>query len=108
VADLSICPSCGSGLVQPLRWQEQEGEHELDLRCPECFALMRGTFEAADVEALDRTLRAARDSINAAYESSVRETMEAVAHCLERALALDLVSADDFAARRPEQYPRAA
>jgi hypothetical protein len=107
VADLSICPSCGSDLVQPLRWQEQGARHELDLRCPECFTLVRGTFAAADVEALDRTLRAAREAINAAYETRVRENMEALAHCLERALALDLVSADDFAPSRPQQ-PRAA
>lgn len=106
MADLSICPSCGSGLVQPLRWQEQDGEHELDLRCPECYAHMRGTFEAADVEALDRSLQAARDEISAAYEVTVRESMEALAHCLERALALDLVGADDFAPPRRLPQPR--
>jgi hypothetical protein len=101
VADLSICPACGSDLVQPLRWQARGGgEHELDLRCPECYSLMRGRFEAADVEALDQTLRAAREKISANYEERVRENMEALADCLKRALALDLVSADDFAMPR--------
>lgn len=102
VADLSICPACGSGLVQPLRWQEREdGRLNLELRCPECFAWMRGSFPLAEVEELDRTAHAARASIAAAHERRVRENMEALADCFARALALDLVTADDFAVTRP-------
>ncbi len=101
MADLSICPSCGSGLVQPLRWEERDdGRLELDLRCPECFAWMRGRFDPDDVEALDRTLRTARESLNAAHDQFVTESMEAMAECLEAALARDLVTADDFAPPR--------
>ena len=98
MADLSICPSCGSDLVQPLRWEERDdGRLQLDLRCPECFAWMRGSFDADDVEALDGTLRAAREAISATYDSCVRENMRALAECFAQALARDLVGADDFA-----------
>lgn len=101
MADLSVCPSCGSGLVQPLRWEERDdGRLELDLRCPECFAWMRGRFDPEDVEALDRTLRAARETLTAAHDQCVTESMEAMAECLEAAMARDLVTADDFAPPR--------
>jgi hypothetical protein len=104
MADLSVCPSCGSELVQPLRWEElDDGRLELDLRCPECFAWMRGRFDAEDVEALDRTLRAARETLNAVHDRLVTESMEAMAECLEGALARDLLSADDFALPRRQQ-----
>jgi len=89
--------------VQPLRWQERpDGRLELDLRCPECFAWMRGSFDARDVRALDESLRAARTAITAEHERRVRENMAELADCLAQALALDLVSADDFV------LPRAA
>lgn len=107
MADLSICPSCGSDLVQPLRWQERDdGRLELDLRCPECFAWMRGSFAACDVEALDGRLRAARDAISSTYDRWVRESMEALADCFGQALSLDLLGADDFAPPvRPPRTP---
>ena len=97
----SECPSCGSPLLQPLRWEAKgEAEVQLDLRCPECLAWMQGVCTPVELEALDRAQAAGRDDLVTAYERSVAESMEALAACFATALALDLVGADDFAPRR--------
>ena len=104
VAVLSVCPSCGSDLLQPLRW-EPHGEEEVmvDLRCPECLTWMQGCFSKDDMKELDRLQTAGREEIQSAYEHQVAEAMEALIVCLQAALALDLVGA-----RRLRAAPRAA
>jgi hypothetical protein len=113
VPDLATCPSCGSDLVQPLRWRRQdEGDLLVELRCPECFVVMQASHTPAEMQALDRRQAASREQILEAYERAVAESMEELAGTLREALARDLVSADDFAprpARRlPGWLPRAA
>ena len=108
MAALSVCPSCGSHLLQPLKWEPHgDDEVRVDLRCPECNTWMQGCFSQADRTELDRLQTAGREEIVHAYEQSVSEAMEALADCLEQALALDLVGPDDFAPR-PKRLPRAA
>lgn len=79
----------------------------VDLRCPECQTWMQGCYSQADMKELDRLQTAGREKIVHAYERSVSEAMQALADCLEQALALDLVGPDDFAPR-PRRLPRAA
>ena len=106
MAALSVCPSCGSNLLQPLRWEPHaDDEVIVDLRCPECLTWMQGCFSQEDMKELDRLQNAGRAEIQSAYESQVAESMEALIDCLRAALALDLVGPDDFAPRR---LPRAA
>ncbi|MEO8688384.1 MAG: hypothetical protein ABI611_09200 [Solirubrobacteraceae bacterium] len=109
MAVLSLCPSCGSHLLQPLRW-EPKGDEEVtvDLRCPECLTWMQGCFSQADMKELDRLQTAGREEIQSAYEVQVAEAMEALIACLQAALALDLVGPDDFAPRPLRKLPRAA
>ena len=96
----SECPSCGSPLLQPLRWEAKgEAEVQLDMRCPECLTWMQGVCTPAELEALDRAQAAGRDDLVTAYERSVTETMEALTACFAVARALDIVGADDFASR---------
>jgi hypothetical protein len=104
-----MCPSCGSHLLQPLRW-EPHGDEEVmvDLRCPECDTWMQGCFSRADMKELDRLQTAGREEIQSAYEVQVADAMEALIGCLQTALALDLVGADDFAPRPVRRLPRAA
>jgi hypothetical protein len=97
VPALSLCPSCGSDLVQPLRWQHQDdGEILVELRCPECLTWMQASHSPAEMEDLDRRQTAGREQILAAYERSVAENMEALAAHLHEAFARDLVGPDDF------------
>lgn len=98
---MSLCPSCGSALLQPLRSRPGvDGEMVVDLRCPECFMWMQECCSRGELAALDRRHAAWRETLVDAYEQSVTESMEALAVCLAAALELDLVGADDFAPRR--------
>lgn len=98
---LSLCPSCGSALLQPLRSRPAGGDEMLvDLRCPECFMWMQECCSRDDLAELDKRQAASRELLVDAYERSVAESMEALADCFGQALELDLVGADDFAPRR--------
>ncbi|MGI8623014.1 MAG: hypothetical protein ACR2NB_05900 [Solirubrobacteraceae bacterium] len=95
---LPTCPGCGSDLVQPLGWERrQDGELLVELRCPECFVVMRAHHTAAEMADLDRRQTASREQIVAAYERSVAESMESLADTLREAFRRDLLGADDFA-----------
>ena len=67
---------------------------------------MQACHTPAEMKDLDRRQTAARDTIVSAYESSVRESMSALAADLHQALARDLIGADDF--RPPPVRRRAA
>ena len=104
-----MCPSCGSHLLQPLRWEPHGDEKvTVDFRCPECLTWMQGCFSKEDMKELDRLQTAGREEIQSAYERQVAESMEALIACLHAALALDLVGPDDFAPRPLRRLPRAA
>src|SRR5215212_1344007 len=91
VPALQVCPSCGSDLVQPLRWQQRRnGELLVELRCPECHVVTQACHSKQEMEELDRRQNAGRDLIVAAYEASVTESMECLAQNLREALERDL------------------
>ncbi len=101
MATLTVCPSCGSALLQPLRSRaSQGGEVMVDLRCPECNAWMQLSVGTEEAEALDRAQADGRRELVDAYHRTVIESMESLAFCLHIALDQDLVGADDFAPRR--------
>jgi hypothetical protein len=101
VAALTECPSCGSAFLQPLRCESAGGDDVMvELRCSECLTWLQARHTRADMRELDRRQAQWRAAIRAEYERSVTESMEALASCLGQALALDLVSADDFAPLR--------
>ena len=98
---MSLCPSCGSALLQPLRTRPGTGgEMMVELRCPECFMWMQECCSRGELAELDKRQAEWRQLLVDAYERSVVESMEALAICLAAALELDLVDADDFAPRR--------
>jgi hypothetical protein len=57
---------------------------------------LKAPHTRADMRELDRRQAEFRAEIVSQYERLVAHFMEALADCWERALALDLVSADDF------------
>ena len=107
MASLTVCPSCGSDLVQPLRWERTSDAQVLvELRCPECSTWMQACHTPAEMKDLDRRQCAARDAIVSAYESTVRDSMNTLLADLHEALERDLIGADDF--RPPPQVRRRA
>ena len=97
---MTICPRCGSSFLQPLRCEAKGSDVVLvELRCSDCMTWLKAPHTRADMRELDRLQAEFRAAILEQYERSVAESMEALAACLGPALALDLVSADDFACR---------
>jgi len=109
VTVLTVCPGCGSGLLQPMRSRAVDArEMIVDVRCPECHAWMQECCTRNELAELDKHQAASRELLVDAYERSVAESMEALAVCFAAALARDLVDADDFrpaAARSPAARP---
>lgn len=95
--DLTQCGSCGSGLVQPVAWQERSNETwQVELRCPECEVLSVTLVDDALAEQLTLFHERARATIELsmirlASENAERE-VERFAHALKR----DLILPDDF------------
>jgi hypothetical protein len=97
VAAMTMCPRCGSTFLQPLRCEAKGSDVVVvELRCPDCMTWLKAPHTRADMRELDRRQAEFRAEIVGQYERLVAESMEALADCWERALALDLVSADDF------------
>ena len=93
------CTRCASGYVQPVEWEVlPSGRVALDLRCPECHFWRSGTFAIDQVRELDRTLVRGRAEVNAIYGRLVRDNMYRELTSFRRALELDLIGPDDFAA----------
>ena len=98
---MTLCPRCGSSFLQPLRCEARGSDVVVvELRCSDCMTWLKAPHSRADMRELDRRQAEFRAEILAQYERSVTESMEALAACLVPALALDHVSADDFAPRR--------
>jgi len=76
---------------------QSNGRVRLAVRCGECWNETAGDYEAAAVTAYDRALVEARLELTALYRAVVRSNMRGEADRLRIALALDLLSADDFA-----------
>jgi threonine synthase len=97
---MTMCPRCGSTFLQPLRCEAKGSDVVVvELRCPDCMTWLKAPHTRADMRELDRRQAEYRAEIVTQYERMVTESMEALAACLGTALALDLVSADDFAPR---------
>ena len=97
----STCANCGSDLLQLAAWKAGGGgATTLRLRCPECFVRIVGDFDADQVARLDRALTEARLEMVALYQAVLSENLGQEAALMSRALALDLIGADDFAMPR--------
>jgi hypothetical protein len=85
-------------LVQPVAWREiGAGLMRLELRCPECWLRSVGDYDFASVASFDRLLTEGRLELIAVHDAIVRTNMQEECDRLSRALADDLIGADDFA-----------
>jgi len=98
---LHVCPECGSGLVQPTRWEQtaKRGHWHLWRRCPECEWRSDGIHGEAEIDAFDEALDDGAEALTAELQELERETMREIAETFATALAADLITADDFRAQ---------
>jgi hypothetical protein len=95
---LHVCPECGSVLVQPTCWEQTEprGHWRLWRRCPECEWLGDGVHGEREIDAYDDALDDGTETLARRLEALERESMLRVADSFTKALAADLITADDF------------
>jgi hypothetical protein len=96
---LHICPACGSGLVQPLSWEQgsERGCWHLWRRCPECEWRGDAVHDEAQIDAYDIELDTGTEELAHGLSLIARENMERLAESFIKALHNDLIGAEDFA-----------
>jgi transcription elongation factor Elf1 len=95
---LHVCGGCGSGLVQPTRWEQgtDRGHWRLWRRCPECEWSCDAVHGEREIDAYDEVLDAGTQALSGVLKQLERENMQHVADSFTAALAADLITADDF------------
>ena len=94
---MHVCPSCDSKMVQPVHWFERgDGQWHVDLRCPECEWVGRGTFSQREVDRFDEELDRSCQELIEDLRSLTRSNMEDEADRLALALASDSILPEDF------------
>jgi hypothetical protein len=96
---LHICPQCGSGLVQPTRW-EQAGDRahwRVWRRCPECEWFCQGVHGEREIDDFDEQLDLGAHELADELKALEHSNMADMADAFVAALAVDLITADDFA-----------
>jgi phage-related protein len=96
---LHICPDCGSALVQPTLWEQQENHCHWRVwrRCPECEWACEGIHDEVEIDAFDAQLDQAAHELADELRSLEQANMSAMAEAFLIALRNDLISAEDFA-----------
>jgi len=97
LADLHVCPECGSGLVHPIDWEPiDDGHWQVTLRCPECEWRSAGLYEQATLDRFDRVLDAGTDSLQSDLRRLERMNMEEELRRFTALLGGNLVLPEDF------------
>ena len=94
---LHVCANCGSELVQPMRWQEDEGARwRITLVCPNCDWCEMGVYERIEVEMLEESLDRGVASMIEDLERLQRSNMADDIERFVAALQADQVLPEDF------------
>jgi hypothetical protein len=96
---LHICPQCGSCLVQPTCW-EQAGDRahwRVWRRCPECEWSCQGVHGEREIDDFDEQLDLGSHELADELRALEHANMADMADAFVAALAVDLITADDFA-----------
>jgi hypothetical protein len=96
---LHVCPDCGSTLVQPTCWEQQENRSHWRVwrRCPECEWVSEGVHDEIEIDAFDEQLDLGSHELADELRSLEHANMSAMADAFVIALRSDLICADDFA-----------
>jgi hypothetical protein len=98
---LHVCPECGSGLVQPTRWKQEEERTNWRVwrRCPECEWTSDDVHNEVEIDAFDEQLDLGAHELADELRALEHANMSEMASSFITALSQDLIGADDFAAR---------
>ena len=94
---LHVCPTCGSGLVLPVRW-EPAGKRSwrVALRCPDCEWSGAGVYPQPVVDRFDEALDAGTDAMLNDLALLARANMETEVERFASALRADHILPEDF------------
>ena len=95
---LHVCEACGSGLVQPTRWEQAGGRGHWRLwrRCPECEWRSDAIHGEREIDAYDEELDSGTQALSGVLKQLERESMQRIVDSFAAALDADLIGADDF------------
>jgi hypothetical protein len=96
---LHICPDCGSGLVQPTSWEQQESNRHhwrVWRRCPECEWVSEDVYDEVAVDAYDEQLDLGSHELAGELRALEHANMSEMTEAFVAALRRDLIGADDF------------
>ena len=96
---LHICPDCGSALVQPTYWEQQENRYDWRVwrRCPECEWACESVHNELEIDAFDEQLDLGSHRLADELRALEHANMSAMAEAFIIALRNNLIGADDFA-----------
>jgi hypothetical protein len=95
---LHICPDCGSTLVQPTFWEQEDGSGRWRVwrRCPECEWVSQAVHDEVAIDAFDEQLDLGSHELALELQALEHANMRQMADAFIRAIASDLITADDF------------
>lgn len=96
---LHLCPECGSDLVQPTRWKQEDERTSWRVwrRCPECEWTCEGVHSEIEIDAFDEQLDLGAHELADELRALEHANMSEMASSFVTALSRDLIGADDFA-----------
>ena len=95
--EMHLCPSCTSGLVYPVAWEERHDDRwSIERRCPNCEWRETGEFGQDDVETFDDVLNEGTEDLLVALRNFARANMESDVERMIDAINLDLIEPMDF------------
>lgn len=96
---LHVCPGCGSRLVQPTSWEQEEDRSHWRVwrRCPECEWACESVHNEVEIDAFDEQLDLGAHELADQLRSLEHANMSEMATSFVVALYSDLIGADDFA-----------
>lgn len=95
---LHVCPECGSTLVQPTRWKQEDDRSHWRVwrRCPECEWINDDIHSEVEIDAFDEQLDLGAHELADELRALEHANMSEMAASFIAALSQDLIDADDF------------
>jgi DNA-directed RNA polymerase subunit RPC12/RpoP len=94
---LRICSNCGSELVYPLDWVDEDAtQWRMLLRCPDCESIREGIFTQLTIDVFADELDRGEAELLSTLKRLTHENMSEAAERFIRALHADLILPSDF------------